>query len=390
MVSVVLAGGGTAGHTSPLIATAMALRDADPSIRVSAIGTSRGLETRVVPDAGIELDLIPPVPLPRKPSVDLLRVPLRLRDAVARAGRVLTDRQADALVGFGGYVSMPAYLAARRLGVPVLIHEQNAVPGLANKVAARFARRTLVSFPGTPLPGAEFIGMPLRPALVRLARDGRAASRESSASALGLDPTVPTLLVSGGSQGARSINTAIEEARDPLLARGIQILHVLGPRNMTPDHVELTHASTGVRYVPVAYVDQMEQAYAAADLMLGRSGAGTVIETAVVGLPGVFVPLPHGNGEQERNADALVTAGAVVIVPDDELTASRLLAEVADRVTDPDTLARMSAAGQKVMPSTAAQALAAIVLDTISEAGLASSHAATSTNNHTGGSNATA
>ncbi|HEX2856965.1 MAG TPA: undecaprenyldiphospho-muramoylpentapeptide beta-N-acetylglucosaminyltransferase [Propionibacteriaceae bacterium] len=374
MVSVVVAGGGTAGHTSPLIATVAALRVAEPGIQVSAIGTPKGLETTVVPAAGIELDLVDPVPLPRRPSPELLRVPLRLRAAVAQARAILVARHADVLVGFGGYVSMPAYLAARRLGLPVIIHEQNAVPGLANKVAARFARRTLVSFPGTPLPGAEFIGMPLRPALVDLAERGRGAVRAEAASRLGLDPGRPTLLVSGGSQGARSINTAVAGAREALLAQGVQILHVIGPRNIRASDVEVADPATGARYIPLGFVDRMEDAYAAADLMLGRSGAGTVVETAVVGLPAILVPLPHGNGEQARNADPLVRAGSVVLIPDADLTAERLVAEVGSSIHDPERLAARARAGQHLMPATAARALAAIVLDTVAESGVAVSH----------------
>ena len=374
MVSVVVAGGGTAGHTSPLIATVAALRHAEPGIQVTAIGTARGLETTVVPAAGIDLDLVDPVPLPRRPSADLLRVPLRLRAAVIQARAILVSRHADVLVGFGGYVSMPAYLAARGLGLPVIIHEQNAVPGLANKIAARFARRTLVSFPGTPLPRAEFIGMPLRPALVELAERGRRRVREEAASRFGLDPARPTLLVSGGSQGARSINTAVTGARETLLGQGVQILHVIGPRNITGADVQLTHPVSGARYVPVGFVERMEDAYAAADLMLGRSGAGTVVETAVVGLPAILVPLPHGNGEQARNADPLVRAGSVVVVPDAELSAERLVAEVSSCIHDPGLLAARARAGQHLMPATAARALAAIVLDTVAESGVAVSH----------------
>lgn len=370
MVSVAVAGGGTAGHTSPLIASVDALRTAEPEVEVVAIGTPRGLETRVVPAAGIELELIPPVPLPRRPTPDLLRVPLKLRDAVAKARAVLTEHRVDVLVGFGGYVSMPAYLAARRMDVPVVIHEQNAVPGLANKVASRFAARVLTAFPDTPLPHAEFIGMPLRPELVRLAEQGRASLRAEAASRFGLDPGRATLLVSGGSQGARSINQAIEAATGTLLAEGIQVLHVLGPRNMTDQHVVRSDPGTGARYVPVAYVDAMEYAYAAADLMVGRSGAGTVVETAVVGLPGVFVPLPHGNGEQARNADPLVRAGAAVLVPDADLTADRLAGEVVGRITDPDRLARMSVAATRLMPATAARELAGIVLDIVGGRGV--------------------
>lgn len=365
MVNVVLAGGGTAGHTSPLIATAEALALASPDVSVTCIGTAKGLETRVIPEAGLELQLIPPVPMPRKPTLDLLRVPGRLRAAVREAASILRDADAQVLVGFGGYVSMPAYLAARQLKIPVVIHEQNAVPGLANRVASRFAVRVAVTFPDTPLRRAEVIGLPVRRALSDLAHAGRASRQEASRELFGLDSRRPTLLVSGGSQGARSINEALLAARDELLAAGVQILHVWGPKNFPEDAAVVTHPVSHARYVPVAYVDRMEQAYCAADLMLGRSGAGTVVETAIVGLPGVFVPLPHGNGEQARNAAALVAAGGAVLVPDAELTAARLVTEVLGRVDSPEVLADMAKAGRALMSADAAAELAAIVASVV-------------------------
>ncbi|AZZ39780.1 UDP-N-acetylglucosamine--N-acetylmuramyl-(pentapeptide) pyrophosphoryl-undecaprenol N-acetylglucosamine transferase [Acidipropionibacterium jensenii] len=363
MVNVVLAGGGTAGHTSPLIATAQALVRHPDLGHLSCIGTPKGLEGRVIPEAGLELDMIDPVPLPRKLSAELLEVPAHLRRAVHQAAEVLRTRQADVLVGFGGYVSMPGYLAARRAKVPIVIHEQNAVPGLANKVASRFAARVAVAFPGTPLPGARFIGMPLRDAVTGLARQDAAARRSSALAAraaLGLDPDRPTLLVSGGSQGAVAINDAVVAARDRLLADGVQILHVLGPKNIG-SAVTVTDPDTGARWVPVAYLDDMSQGYAAADLMVARAGAGTVVETAAVGLPTIYVPLPHGNGEQARNAVSVVEAGAGVLVDNAALDASRLLTETA-RIHQPQTLAAMSSAGQSLMPADAAEKLAEIVL----------------------------
>lgn len=363
MVNVVLAGGGTAGHTSPLIATAQQLVGMAQVEQVSCIGTPKGLEGRVIPDAGLQIDMIPPVPLPRKFSVDLVKVPARLVGAVRRAGEVLDAREADVVVGFGGYVSMPAYLAARSRHIPVVVHEQNAVPGLANRVAARFAAGVYTAFPDTPLPGAEFIGMPLRANVAELAsldeRD-RAERRRRTRKEFGLDEDRPTLLVSGGSQGAVSVNTAVVHARGQLLADGVQVLHVLGPRNMAG---ALTHTddSTGARWVPVAYVDDMARAYAAADLMVARSGAGTVVETAVCGLPTIYVPLPHGNGEQARNASSVVAAGGGVLIRHDELNATRLMREVA-RIHQPDELARMSMAGRDLMSTQAAQNLAQAVV----------------------------
>ncbi len=358
MVSVVLAGGGTAGHTSPLIATAERLRELAPDVRLVCIGTPKGLESRVIPAAGLELKMVPPVPLPRRLSADLLRVPGRLVRAVREARAIITHADADVVVGFGGYVSMPAYLAARRLKVPVVLHEQNAVPGLANKVAARFAKVVAVTFPSTPLRHARFLGMPLRKAIAEL---DRGALRAEARAELGLDATRPVLLVSGGSQGARSINTATLEAREGLLALGVDILHVLGPKNFAGAE-GLTDERTGARYVPVAYVERMERAYAAADLMVARSGAGTVMETAVAGLPCVFVPFPHGNGEQAKNASFIIEAGAGVLVPDGELSASRLLAEVVPLLTNADKLEAMASKLAGLVPADAAGELARAVL----------------------------
>ncbi len=361
MISIVLAGGGTAGHTSPLIATADQLWVREPGIRLTAIGTPKGLESRVIPAAGLPLELIPPVPMPRRLGTDLVRLPLRLRGAVAEAKAILVREQAAAVVGFGGYVSMPVYLAARRLRLPIIIHEQNAVPGLANKVASRFTPHVAVSFPGTPLPRARYIGLPLRAAITNLARTGT-GSKQAARESLGLAPDRPTLLVSGGSQGARSINAAITDAVSGLLAGGIQILHVLGAGNVFDEMAPLTDEQTGARYCPVGYLDQMEQAYAAADLMLGRSGAGTVIETAVLGLPAVFVPFPHGNGEQACNARALVDAGGALLLADGDCTGQWLLDRLPGLVDNPDRLRKMSGAGRDLVPADAAAVLAAMVL----------------------------
>lgn len=359
MVNVVLAGGGTAGHTSPLIATAEALRSAAPDAGLSAIGTPKGLESRVVPAAGLELDLTPPVPLPRKPSADLLMVAPRLAKAVAAAREVLVRRRAHVLVGFGGYVAMPAYLAAKRLKLPIVVHEQNSVPGLANKIAAKLTDEVYTAYPESGLGDATFIGLPLRTEITSL---DRSAEHDAAAKRFDLDPGKPIFLVSGGSQGAKSLNDAVLKAYPKLLAAGIQVLHVLGRKNFTEEMMSHTDEQTGAVYRPVAYVEHMEQAYAAADLMLGRAGAGTVVETAVVGLPSILVPLPHGNGEQARNAEAVVRAGAARLLEDSALTPDWLLAVVPELITDSDALARMSRAGRDLMPANAADVLASRVL----------------------------
>src|SRR5215218_1623477 len=263
--SVVLAGGGTAGHTSPLIATGLELRRLSPGLALTALGTPRGLETTVVPAAGLELELIPPVPMPRRVGTDLLLLGPRLLQAVHATVGLLRHTRADVVLGFGGYVSTPAYLAARRLGLPIVIHEQNVLPGLANKLAARLTSHVYTSFPKTSLPHALCIGLPMRRAITDL---DRTALRREARVGFDLHPDLPTLLVSGGSQGAQQINTALAGAWPELLARGIQVLHVLGPKNLVAGIERRLDERTGAIYQPVPYVAQMELAYAAADLML--------------------------------------------------------------------------------------------------------------------------
>jgi UDP-N-acetylglucosamine--N-acetylmuramyl-(pentapeptide) pyrophosphoryl-undecaprenol N-acetylglucosamine transferase len=341
---VLLAGGGTAGHTSPLLATADALRRLDPDVEITCLGTARGLETRVVPEAGYPLELIPPVPLPRKPNLDLLKVPARLRGAVRDTARVLDRTRADVVVGFGGYVSMPAYLAARRRKVPIVLHEQNAVPGLANKAGARIARRVAVSFPDTPLPKAEYVGLPLRTMVARLDRE---AMRAEARRFFDLDPDRPTLLVTGGSQGARRLNQAVSGASAALAGAGVQVLHVVGPQG------EATPEPGDVPYVVVSFVDRMDLAYAAADLVLSRGGANSVIEAAAVGL----------HGEQVRNARPVVDAGGALLVKDEELTSAWVAGHVPGLATDPLRLAAMGAAASGLVPRDADDRLARIVLE---------------------------
>ncbi|MGH3793935.1 MAG: undecaprenyldiphospho-muramoylpentapeptide beta-N-acetylglucosaminyltransferase [Pseudonocardiaceae bacterium] len=354
-LSVVVAGGGTAGHVEPALALADAVRRAAPEARITALGTERGLETTLVPERGYSLELIPPVPLPRKPSAELLRLPLRIRAAVRRVREVLDAVEADVVVGFGGYVALPAYLAARGR-VPIVVHEANARAGLANKVGARFACRVLAAVPGSGLPGADVIGIPLRQAISSL---DRAALRARGRAHFGLDPDAPTLLVTGGSQGARTLNTAVAGAAAALGVAGIGVLHAYGRRNTV--HIE--SVSGAPPYVAVPYLERMDLALAAADLAMCRAGAMTVAELSAVGLPAVYVPLPHGNGEQELNARPLVEAGGALLVPDAELTPAKVIEAVLRVLTDPSRLAAMSAAARIAGHPEADDVLAKIVLE---------------------------
>ncbi|GAB2988963.1 undecaprenyldiphospho-muramoylpentapeptide beta-N-acetylglucosaminyltransferase [Nocardioides montaniterrae] len=358
-MKVLLAGGGTAGHTSPLLATADALRRLDPSVEITCLGTPRGLENTVVPAAGYPLELVPPVPLPRRPNADLARVPARLRGAVKATLDIIDRIQPDVVVGYGGYVSMPAYVAARRRKLPLVVHEQNALPGIANKVGARLADRVAVSFPDTPLRNAEYVGLPIRRMVSTL---DRAALRDEARAFFGLDIERPTLVVTGGSQGAWRLNRAIAGASAALGAAGVQVLHVVGPKG-TEDPEWVEPVRSGVPYVVVPYVDRMDYALAAADLMVCRAGASSVSEAAAVGVPAIFVPLAIGNGEQALNAKPVVDAGGALLRADADFDADYVADIVPELANDPARLAAMSAAASGLVHRDADERLARIILE---------------------------
>ncbi len=351
---VLLAGGGTAGHTSPLLATAMVLRDRH--VDVTCLGTPRGLEVTLIPEAGFPLELVPPVPLPRRPGKALAQVPLKLRRAAKATGDVFDHVRPDVVVGFGGYVSVPAYLVARRRKVPIVVHEGNAIPGIANKLGARFTEHVATSFPGTDLPHATYIGLPIRRQISGL---DRAAVRDEAREYFGLDPDRPTLLVTGGSQGARRINLAMASAAHDLADAGVQVLHAAG----RPEEVVIERRPGDPPYVVERFIDRIDLAYAAADLIVCRAGANTVTEVAAVGLPAAFVPLPIGNGEQAHNAHPVVRAGGALLIDDEALTPTWIDRVLAPLVTDPQRLAVMSSAASDLVPRDADVRLADMVMD---------------------------
>ncbi|MDD7921839.1 undecaprenyldiphospho-muramoylpentapeptide beta-N-acetylglucosaminyltransferase [Actinomycetospora callitridis] len=360
--SVVVAGGGSAGHVEPALATADAVRRLRPDARVTALGTERGLDTRLIPARGYPLELIPPVPLPRKPNLDLAKLPLRVVRSVRRTRAVLREVGADVVVGFGGYVSLPAYLAAASMRLPIVVHEANARAGVANKVGARFARAVCAAVPGSGLAGAEVIGIPLRREITELDRAGLRAQARAH---FGLDPQGPVLLVFGGSQGARSLNEAVSAAVPALTAAGVSVLHAHGPKNTPAVGITGVEAlsSSHPPYHPVPYLERMDLAYAAADVALCRAGAMTVAEVSTVGLPAIYVPLPHGNGEQALNARPVVDAGGGMLVADAELTGETVSSLVTGLVGDPDRLAATAAAARRSGHAGADETLAATVLE---------------------------
>ncbi|GLW63158.1 UDP-N-acetylglucosamine--N-acetylmuramyl-(pentapeptide) pyrophosphoryl-undecaprenol N-acetylglucosamine transferase [Actinomadura rubrobrunea] len=355
---VVLAGGGTAGHIEPALALADALRRIDPDTQITCLGTERGLETRLVPQRGYQLALIPPVPLPRTLTPQLLTVPGRLRGAINAAAGILDQAQADILVGFGGYVATPGYLAARKRKIPIIVHEANPKPGLANKLGARFTEHVAVAHADTPLPNARVVGIPLRREIATL---DRLAMGDKARSYFGLMPDLPTLLIFGGSQGARSLNRAAVAAAPAFRQAGIQVLHIVGPKN----NEEPEPASGGPQYVTIPYCDRMDLAYAAADMAMCRAGAMTCAELTAVGLPAVYVPLPHGNGEQRLNAEPVVAGGGGLLVDDAELSPDWIVHNLLPVLADPARVAAMSEAAARLGRRDADDALARMVYEVV-------------------------
>jgi len=353
-VSVVIAGGGTGGHIEPALALADALRRKDPDVAITCLGTERGLETRLVPLRGYDLALIPPVPLPRRLTPALLSLPSRMLRAVAATAGILARTRADVLVGFGGYVATPGYLAARRRKVPIVVHEANAKPGLANRIGARLTKHVCTGQQGTGLPHARYVGIPIRPEIAGL---DRVALADKAREHFGFQPDLPVLLVTGGSQGAASLNKAVLAAAGALRAAGIQVLHVVGPK---AGDVEVPAGPAP--YVVLPYLDRMDLGYAAADFALCRAGAMTCAELTAIGLPAAYVPLPHGNGEQRLNAEPIAAAGGGLIVDDGDLSADWIASTLLPILADGARVAAMSEAAAASGHKDAAADLAALVL----------------------------
>ncbi|QBE49926.1 UDP-N-acetylglucosamine--N-acetylmuramyl-(pentapeptide) pyrophosphoryl-undecaprenol N-acetylglucosamine transferase [Leucobacter triazinivorans] len=332
MTSYLLAGGGTAGHVNPLLALADLIRDEEPEAEITVLGTREGLEARLVPERGYELVHIERLPFPRRPNLAALRFPARFARAVREVRALIRERGVDVVVGFGGYASAPAYRAGAKEGVPVVIHEANAKPGMANKLGARSTPYVGVTFADTPIRNARLTGMPLRPEITGLDRAGLRARARAH---FGLDPSRRTLLVTGGSLGARAINRGISAAAPEVTAAGIQVLHIWGGLTELEDpEVD--------GYAVIPYCDRMDLALAACDLAVSRAGSTTVSELAGLGIPAVFVPYSHGNGEQRFNAAGVVAAGGALLVEDEELTPEWVRGTLIPLVGDDERLATMA------------------------------------------------
>jgi UDP-N-acetylglucosamine--N-acetylmuramyl-(pentapeptide) pyrophosphoryl-undecaprenol N-acetylglucosamine transferase len=368
-LSLLVAAAGTGGHVFPGLALARTVLEHDPAATIRFAGTSRGIETRAVPEAGFALDLLPVLPLSRRLARETLLAPFAAVAGVVAARRLLRRHRFDVVCGMGGYVTLPVALAARLERVPVVLHEQNAVAGIANRLAARVASRIALGVAeaaaGFPAGRTEVVGNPVRPELARLDRQGLHAE---ALAAFGLDPERRTLLVFGGSQGARRINQALVAATDhwPEPER-VQILHACGRRDEADVRAAWTAADPagrGLLVKVVPFVERMDLAYAAADLALTRAGAITMAELTATGTPAVMVPLPHAAADhQAANARAVAAAGGAVVVDDPALDGASLVGAVAPLLADPDRLARMAAAIRGLGHPAAAEELAAMVVE---------------------------
>ena len=337
MTNYLLTGGGTAGHVNPLLTVASALLEKDEASKVFVLGTSTGLESRLVPEAGLPLLLVDKLPFPRRPNLKALIFPFRFLSLVQKVKSYIRQHSIDVVVGFGGYVSAPAYLAAKQLKVPVVIHEGNALAGIANKFGNRFAAAAGKAFRSSDLANSEFVGMPIRAAITELSRtkDVPAARKFFD-----LKPDSTTLLVTGGSLGAKSINETIDRSRAVLAAAGIQILHIIGG---TSDLEEVSEPE----YRRIRYVDRMELAIAASDFAVSRAGAATVSEFSAVGLPALYIPYAVGNGEQGFNILDVLAAGGAITITDKEFDEQYVRAFLIPVISDSKKLASMSEAAKQ-------------------------------------------
>lgn len=340
-MKVLLAGGGTAGHIEPALAVARSLREREAQCELLFLGTSGGLENTLIPAAGFPLHLIPKVKISRKIHPSLLKVPFQLIGAIASSLRAL--KGVDLLIGFGGYVSAPAYCAALIRRVPILIHEQNAHPGWANRIGARFTSHVALSYPisSGSLAKGSLTGLPLRADVIAACHSAednwsiaRSKAKSDVANRYGVSKSSPLIFIFGGSQGSQVINSVILGARTCLEEGGYSAIHGVGKNNSLPD--------SSPHYRPLSYIDEMATLYLAADLIIARSGAVTCAEITALGKYALFIPLPVGNGEQAHNASPLVEAGRAQIIEQKSFTSEWLCANLGDLIS---TSTKRDAAG---------------------------------------------
>jgi len=352
-VFALFAGGGTGGHTYPAVAVAQELvQRGHPRESLRFVGGRRGIEGRVVSEAGFEIDLFAGRGLQRRITLANVSAILGAASAFVHAWLLVRRYRPRVVIGFGGYASLPCVVAARARRVPTLVHEQDAAPGLANRIGVRLGARAAVSLPGTPLRNATLTGNPVRAAIASLVR--RPAS----------DPAL--VAVYGGAQGARTINSAAIDCYDRWRSRSdFTVHHVCGPRNEHDCAARLADQrkpDDSLVYELVPYEEHMPDLLARATLAVCRAGAGTIAELTVAGVPAVLVPLPGSPSDhQMRNAQTLERAGSGVVIPDAECDAAKLDGVVTSLLADPGRLERMGVAAKSLGRADAAARVADLV-----------------------------
>lgn len=326
-MKILLAGGGTAGHIEPALAVARSLRSSHPSCELLFLGSKEGLETEIIPRSGFELFLIPKVKVPRRLTPTLLLTPFQLLTAIRETMRALSG--VNAAIGFGGYISAPLYIAAKLKHVPFLIHEQNAKPGIANRLGAYLTPNIALSYRlnSGALKKGVFTGIPLR-ADVQKALQGasrnwpsaRVEAKKRITDKYGIDPALPLIFIFGGSQGSQAINSVIADSREILANAKFSVIHGVGRNNSLP--------SRDASYVALDYITEMADLYLASEIVIARSGAVTCAEVGALARFALFIPLPVGNGEQALNAAPLVASGRAQLIQQSEFNSGWLEANI--------------------------------------------------------------
>ncbi|MGI8492864.1 MAG: undecaprenyldiphospho-muramoylpentapeptide beta-N-acetylglucosaminyltransferase [Acidimicrobiales bacterium] len=359
----VIAGGGTGGHVLPAVAVARALGGrGHPPEAIHFVGSKRGMEATIVPEAGFSITLLPGRGVARRLSLASVSAVIGLMAATAGAVVLLGRRRPSVVLSVGGYASLPCAIAARVWRIPLVVAEQNAVPGLANRFAARRAAAVAAAFEGTALPNAVVTGNPLRPEMAAIDRGPGAmmAARRK----LGLPVGGHVIVAAGGSLGSRRINLAVVALAQAWRGRsGFAIRHVIGERDFAEVSAACpTAVPGGLVYQQLRFEQRMDLAYAAADLAVHRAGAGSIFELAAAGLPAILVPLPGAPGDHQAvNARRVAEAGAAVVVDDRELDSHRLADEIDALVADLERLAKMGEAARRLARPDAADQVAALV-----------------------------
>ncbi|MDZ4859312.1 MAG: undecaprenyldiphospho-muramoylpentapeptide beta-N-acetylglucosaminyltransferase [Candidatus Hydrogenedentes bacterium] len=358
-MKLVITGGGTGGHTSPAVAVYEELLRRDPRLSVLWIGRAGAIENRICAAKGIPFRSLPVEGWPRKKILRRGFVAAKLAWSMARAWVYLRNFEPDVVFGVGGYVSLPAMLLAPRMGIPTVLHEQNRLLGVTNRVAAKNASRIFLSFEDTvgafPRERARVVGNPVRSAFAS-PLDKKAAIEQFS-----LDPNIPILLVCGGSQGARSINDAVTGMLSALAPNEVQLIWMTGNADAAPARETARSARTPVHVY--AFIEDMAAACAAADLIITRSGASTTAEIALMRKPSILIPYPHAtDNHQAHNALSFVDAGASIVLEDAALSPEILLQQVRGLLNDPDRVRAMGDAAGTLATPGAADSIAAEIL----------------------------